>query len=338
MSGANTINALIVPKRKQRNKIGSIILMGLAVLALVGLGVYLFFGEQILYYLQTETEYINGHAAVREETEELVIGYAFPHDIFDPTFLDPANRDHLIDMYEGLVKTDRNLNIDPGLAVSWGLVDPLTWEFKIRKGVKFHDGRALTTDDVIASINRATDFEESQLRNLLNSIDDVYAVDEERLRIVTNAPDPLMLQKLAVTLIHPEDFDSLLYPPGTGPYKFVSSDKEGLRIEAFKDYWGAPPVFKKAYLRVIPDRRERIAALENNEIQFVVNFPPNVGCSLFEGYKNIEGCRKVSNPDLIAKSIPGRGPLGNNSTNNNIVADRTYLLWILGATRILPLR
>ena len=59
-------------------------------------------------------------------------------------------------IYEGLVKRDPQLKLQPGLATSWKLTSPTTWEFKLRQGVKFHDGTPFVADDVVFSLNRAS--------------------------------------------------------------------------------------------------------------------------------------------------------------------------------------
>src|SRR5271155_997612 len=81
----------------------------------------------------------------------------------DPTTMDPhARSDSFVssfdfNMYEPLVRRDRNLKLEPALAIEWANVNPTTWRFKLRQGVTFHDGSPLTVEDVIFSIQRARD-------------------------------------------------------------------------------------------------------------------------------------------------------------------------------------
>lgn len=268
------------------------------------MGVYLFFGEQILFYLRNTTDIFERPSA-RSETEVLKIAYAFPHEQHDPVYFDPVTRGHLVDIYQGLVGTDESLNIRPSLAVSWGLIDPFTWEFLLRRDVKFHNGNDFTSADAAYSIDRARKDVNSQIKSLLNTIESVEVIDDYKLRIHTSVPDPLILQKMAITFIYPDGFKDFESPVGTGPYKFVSHTYDVMELAAFEDYWGTQPAFKNVELRVIEDRRERILALENNEVQMLINMPPNYACSYFDEYKKYEGCMKIENPDVQVEALPG---------------------------------
>src|SRR5271155_5363448 len=80
----------------------------------------------------------------------------------DPTTMDPHARADLfvttfdMNMYDALLRRDRDLKLEPALATEWSNTDPTTWRFKLRQGVKFHDGTPFTVDDVIFSVRRAT--------------------------------------------------------------------------------------------------------------------------------------------------------------------------------------
>ncbi len=285
-----------------KNKYVKIAGIGLyiAVLALLGLEL---FSEGRISLLGNSVNMFK-KAAVILPKEELKIAYAFKPQSLEPTHFDPVTRNYLVDIYEGLVKTDNNLIIRPGIAVSWGLVDPLTWEFRLRPEVKFHDGRTVTVDDVIASIERAKTFSGSQMKTLLNSIDSIKANGTDRIRIKTNVPDPMLLNKLAVTFIFPAGTTDFETPVGTGPYEFVSSDEYSEELSDFGDYWGPKPVYKHVTLQYISSRNDRIAALEKEEVQMLANLPPFVGCSKTEKYADADGCMKLENPDIVIKSIP----------------------------------
>src|SRR5213076_2851248 len=87
----------------------------------------------------------------------------------DPQTLDPHSQNELLtnsingQMYETLVNRGKTLEIVPALATAWQQVDPLTWRFTLRKGVRFHDGTPLTADDVLFSVQRASQ-SSSQIR------------------------------------------------------------------------------------------------------------------------------------------------------------------------------
>lgn len=276
--------------------------IGLYVAVLVILGLELFSGGQISFLGNSVNLFKT--AVVALPKEELVIAYASKPQSLEPTLFNPVSRNYLVDIYEGLVKTDRNLIIRPGLAVSWGLVNPTTWEFRLRPDVKFHNGEPVTVNDVIASIERARTFKGSELKTLLNTIASVTSEGEDRIRIKTNFPDPLLLNKLAVTFVFPAGTVDFEQPVGTGPYKFVSSDEYREVLNAFADYWGDKPVYRQVTLEYIASRNDRVAALEKEEVQLLANLPPSVGCSKTEKYNNAEGCMPLKNPNIVIKSIP----------------------------------
>jgi peptide/nickel transport system substrate-binding protein len=272
----------------------------IAVLAMVG---YMLFSGGQISFLGNSINPNGGHSAAMSR-DELKIAYAYMPKSLEPTLFDSVTRSYLADIYEGLVKTDRNLIVQPAVAVSWGLVDPTTWEFRLRDGIKFHNGRFVTVDDVIASIERARNFEGSELKSLLNNIDSVSANGSDRVRIKTKAPDPLLLNKLAVTFIFPAAMSDFEKPVGTGPYRYVTADQSKMILNAFDGYWSEKPAFKQVDLMLISDRNDRVSALEKNEVQLLANLPPSVACSKTDKYKSAEGCTTLKNPDISIKSIP----------------------------------
>jgi peptide/nickel transport system substrate-binding protein len=99
-------------------------------------------------------------------------------------------------IYEPLVERAPNLEKEPCLATSWQLLDPTTWEFKLREGVKFHDGRPFTADDVVFSFERAKS-PTSDMREIIASITKVEAVNPTTVIIKTNGPDPILPDEVA---------------------------------------------------------------------------------------------------------------------------------------------
>jgi peptide/nickel transport system substrate-binding protein len=288
------------PVLKKNLKIAGIALY--AVL-LVIIGLELFSGGQISLFGNSVNR-LNKTQDNNLTKETLNIGYAFKPQSLEPTLFDPYTRSFLLDIYEGLVSTDRSLNIKPAIAVSWGLVDENTWEFRLRPGIKFHNSQPVTADDVIASIERAQTYKDSQLKTLLNNIKSVVSVGEDRIRIITKAPDPLLLNKLAVTFIFPSNMSDFQRPVGTGPYRFEAMEEYRMIIRRNIDYYGDQPVYRVVNLMVIPNKSDRLAALEKGEIQLLTALPPSVACSRTEKYANAEGCVPIKNPDIRIKTIP----------------------------------
>lgn len=288
-------------EKKTAKEIIKKILFGGYIAALLIIGIQLFFGDQIMFLVNSLKS--GGETEICSE-DKLIIGYAFAPDSLDPLQFTPIARTHLKDIYEGLVRTDRNLKIEPAIAVSWGMIEPTVWEFRLRPNVIFHNGKTLTPEDVVYSVEEAMEDTSSQLKNLLGTIDKVEAVSDDKIRVTTKAPDPLLLNKLAVTYIFPRDYFDLSKPVGTGPYSFVSREGDELKLTRFENYWGLLPYYRDVVLKSIPNRHDRVDALERGVIDILVNVPPNVACSVTEKYVDAEGCMSLDAQGLKIKSIP----------------------------------
>src|SRR4029079_15431106 len=133
---------------------------------------------------------------------------------------------------EGLVRIDERGRVTPGIASSWSAPDPLTWELRIRPGVRFHDAAELTLDDVVFSLERPLTIKGSPggFATYVKPIVSKRIVDRPTLRPQTSAPYGPLLQDLAQVLLvskkaaanaNIEDFDSGKAAIGTGPFKLV---------------------------------------------------------------------------------------------------------------------
>ena len=115
----------------------------------------------------------------------------------DPTTMDPhARSDGFVtsfdmNMYEPLLRRDRDLKLEPALATEWSDVDPSTWRFKLRQGVKFHDGTPFTADDVIFSWQRAV-APGSDVSALISMVKEVKKVDDYTVDLITDGPIPIL--------------------------------------------------------------------------------------------------------------------------------------------------
>ena len=210
----------------------------------------------------------------------------------DPTTLDPHWHEEtpaynvLLNMYDTLLFRDKNLNIIPWLATSWKLVNPTTWEFKLRKGVKFHNGEEFDAEAVKFSLDRLRDPElkNRQAANfrLVASVD---VVDKVTVRITTSKPFPTLENQLALrgAIMAPKHFkgkDKVFAdrnPVGTGAYKLVRWAKdEQIVLEANPGWWGGAPKVKTLIFRPIPEHAVRVAALQAGEVDVAVNIPPHL--------------------------------------------------------------
>ncbi len=218
--------------------------------------------------------------------QELSIALSTPITSLDPHFhnLSPNNgmSKHFFDP---LVKQDEQQRLKPGLAESWKPLDDTTWEFKLRKGVKFHDGSDFTADDVIATFKRVPNVPNSpsSLGIYTRPIKEAIAVDKYTLRLKTDKPYPLLPNDLSGIQILPrkvadtaktEDFNSGKAMIGTGPYKwleYVSGDRVVMTVN--DKYWGTKPAFAKVRYRMISNSAARVAALLAGDVQMIEGVP-----------------------------------------------------------------
>jgi peptide/nickel transport system substrate-binding protein len=209
----------------------------------------------------------------------------------DVTALDPhyhnvtPNNNVAAHLFGYLVQRNEKSQLEPGLATEWKTIDPLTWEFKLRKGVKFHDGSEFTAADVVASIERVPTVPNSPspFTAYTKQIKDIVVVDPYTIRLKTATPYPLMPSDMTQVAIisrsaakaTTDDFNSGKAAIGTGPYKLVRYVK-GDRIELARNdaYWGGPTPWETVTLRILPQDATRVAALLSGDVQAIENVPP----------------------------------------------------------------
>lgn len=206
----------------------------------------------------------------------------------DPTTLDPqvtgeGNERAVNDnIYETLLTTDPEMNLVPLLATGYEQVDPTTWQFKLREGVKFQNGEPFNADAVVFSIKRIIDPEfNSEMLSFFPTISDVVKVDDTTVNVITSDPDPILPSRLYwVRIVPPQyaqaDPDKFANNPvGTGPYRFVKWEKAvRVTLEANPDYWGGAPSIDIVHIRLIQEGSTRQAALQAGEVDLITGLSP----------------------------------------------------------------
>jgi peptide/nickel transport system substrate-binding protein len=219
------------------------------------------------------------------QTDELVIAMAAPISSLDPHFhnLTP-NSGIAKHVFENLTATDASQNLKPGLAESWRTLDELTWEVKLRKNVKWHDGTPFTADDVIATFKRVPNVPNSPASFALfvKPVASITASDPHTLIMKTALPHPLLPRDLSAVQIIPksmvdaktDDFNSGKAMIGTGPYKYVDYKPGDRVVYARNDaYWGPKPAWKTVQYRMISNNAARVAALLSGDVHVIENVP-----------------------------------------------------------------
>jgi peptide/nickel transport system substrate-binding protein len=219
---------------------------------------------------------------------DLSIGISADVTSLDPQYVATQHNVALgWNVFDALTRVDEKARIIPGLATSWRAVDPTTWEFKLRKGVKFHDGTELTADDVAYSLIRPLAIAGSPggfavyVRRIISK----QIVDPYTIRLKTATPYGAMPQDLNAIMIiskkaafnaTPADFDTGKAMIGTGPYKFVRWAR-GDRVELarFEGYWDKKPAWDKVTFRMMSNDPARTAALLSGDVDVIENVPPS---------------------------------------------------------------
>jgi len=262
----------------------------------------------------------------------------------EPTTLDPHGHAEtpaynvLENVYDLLLNRDNALTLRPLLAESYRIVNPTTWEFKLRRGIKFTNGEDMDADAVKYSLERIID-PAMKLRQApaLNMLDTVKVIDKYTVHILTKKPyAPLDAQLSQIgNIVPPKYFKAhdpahlAKNPVGTGAYKFVEWKKdERIVLEANEQHFRGAPAIKQVIYRPIPETNTRVAALQAGDVDIIVNVPPHL-------IKTIE-----ANPSLSVSTAPSArviyvaidtlkgGPMANKKVRQavNLAVDKEGLI------------
>ena len=238
-------------------------------------------------------------AIVPASAADLTIGRSTEQNSLDPQFSDLGNDVATAEnMFESLIEFDATLHVHPQLAVSWKLLDPLTWEIRLRPGVTFHDGSPFTGDDVAFSLKRAREVPNSPgpLSSFVRPVKATEVIDPLILHIHTDQPTPLLMDMVGRIFIVPaklgpsvtsEDFASGRAMIGTGPYRFRQSiPGDRVVVEANRNYWGDKPTFDTVTLKFLGNAASRTAALLSGAVDVIEQIPPS-DISLFQNRQDV---------------------------------------------------
>ena len=225
-------------------------------------------------------------SATALHAQTLTIASGAPVTSIDPHYhnLGPNNA-MMMHMFDRLVERDGRARPYPSLAVSWRAVSDLVWEFKLREGVTWHDGRPFTAEDVVFSFARVPTVPNSPggFQGFLRAIERVEVVDPHTIRLHTRQPHPLMpldLASVSIVARHAaegastEDFNSGRAAIGTGPYRMVSY-RLGDRTELERNpaYFGGAEPWARVNYRIITNDGARTAALLAADVDIIEQVP-----------------------------------------------------------------
>lgn len=213
--------------------------------------------------------------------QTLTIGFADPLSSLDPQLNNFAG-DRSSDLhFFSMLLQKRGNELTPDLAESWKVMDPDTWEFKLRPGVKWTDGQPLRPEDVIFSIKRAGHVPGSvaPFSGFVRMIASVEQKGDDTIVVKTKTPSPnlpLNLASIHIVSKHvgenakPEDYNSGKALIGTGPYKLVSYTPGDRVVMTRNDgYWAGPQPWEKVVYRYISNPASRTAALLSGDVDVI---------------------------------------------------------------------
>ncbi|HET7728603.1 MAG TPA: ABC transporter substrate-binding protein [Usitatibacter sp.] len=246
-----------------------------------------------------------GPAAAKER--EVAIGLQAAITSIDPHYhnLSP-NNSMLLHIFEALIARDPNGKLVPALATSWKAVDDLTWEIKLRKNVKWHDGSPFTADDVVFTFKRVPNVPNSpsSFATFTKPIVDVKVVDPHTLVLKTASPHVLLPSDLAsvaiVSKLHGEkaataDYNSGKAAIGTGPYKFSAYvPNQSVVLTANYGHWAGEQPWDKVTFKILSNSAARVAALLSKDVQMIETVPTS-DIAKFSKDPNFALADKVSN-------------------------------------------
>ncbi len=221
--------------------------------------------------------------------QTLTIGVRGGPDSMDPHFTATGTHaEAMKHVFDTLTWSGDQLQIEPGLAESWKLVNPTTWEFKLRRGVKFHDGSDFTAEDVKFSIERIPTLSGPNPTTIyVRRVKETKIVDSHTINVITDGPAPslpydfirlfIVSHKAAAGLTKDtanEVFNSGKAAVGTGPFKFVSwTPREQLVMDRNDSYWKGASPWQRVVRREIPNDAARVAQLKAGQVDMIVRVP-----------------------------------------------------------------
>jgi peptide/nickel transport system substrate-binding protein len=226
----------------------------------------------------------------RVKTKEVVVGLgAEPRTLMGVTIVDWTTNNMLEHIYDRLLDRDaKTLKPKPMLATAWKVVNDTTWEFTLRKGVKFHNGEPFTAESVKATFEYMLDpATKSHYATAAywKPVKEVQVVNDSTVRLLTDKPYPSLLDHASLTdllILPPKALKELgpqklaEHPIGTGPFRFVEWRRdERLVLERNPDYWQGPADVSRVTFRFIPEFSARLAALLSGEIDIMKDVPPH---------------------------------------------------------------
>ena len=227
------------------------------------------------------------------EGGSIKVGISQDLDSLDPhRAVSAGTKEVLFNIYEGLVKPDSDGNLIEALAESYEISeDAKVYTFTLREGVKFHNGDAVTAEDVKYSIDKCADTSNGDpLVSAYSIVERVETPDEKTVEIYLSEANTEFLAYMTTAIV-PRDYEELDTDPiGTGPFKYDSRNpQENVIIVKNEDYWGEKAHLDKVEFRVVADADMLVTNLKGGSIDMAMRLTVSQAAELTEGFHVEEG-------------------------------------------------
>ena len=225
-------------------------------------------------------------AATAAGAKDVAIGLQAAITSMDPHYHNLSPNNSLLQhVFEALILRDPQGKLMPGLATSWRPIDNLTWEFKLRQNVKFHDGSPFTADDVVFTLKRVPNVPNSpsSFATFTKPIVDIKVIDPYTIQFKTAEPHVLLPSDMASVAIVSKkngegattaDYNSGKAAIGTGPYEFVEYvPNSRIVLKANPGYWGGKQPWDTVTFKILSNSAARVAALLSGDVQMIETVP-----------------------------------------------------------------
>ncbi len=259
-----------------------------------------------------------GASVAAAQQTELTLGLQLEPPHLDPTGAAAAAIDEVVyaNVYEGLTRFAADGSVRPALAESWDISDDgMSYTFRLRSGVTFHDGAEFTAEDVKFSLERTTAEDSTNAQKaLFEGIESVNAIDDTTVEITLTEPDGALLFNLAwgdAVIIDESDVETLKQAPvGTGPFKFSNwVQGDSIELVANDAYWGEPAKLTKATFKFISDPTAAFAALMAGDVDAFPVFPAPENLPQFDADPRFNVIVGSTEGETILSTNNQNGPL-----------------------------
>ncbi len=236
----------------------------------------------------------------------------------DINAMDPMTRQEtlqlsfLSNIYEPLIRRNRDLSLEPGLAERWEQISPTVWRFYLRHGVKWQDGSPFTADDVVFSLRRIQS-KNSSMRATMSPVKEARKIDDFTIDLETHLPDPILPQEqtnflimskawsekhnaMEPAIIGKEESFALRHAMGTGPFRLVTREADRRTVVDRNPGWWDTPTHNldRVEFNVIGSAPTRVAALLSGEVDMIYAVPPQDIARI----RQTPGLKIVQNPEV----------------------------------------